>query len=154
MKTLAALFSLLLINPAFGSVKSMGFTAAPAQTPPVIGAPNAVTLSFATAFQATDPTKPATVTVNLTSSAALTLGGGQTHTADVLVGPTSAVASGTGTIVGRYRNSSTGTVVVGIAMNTDSGVQFTFELPVGYFYAVRQTAGTVTITSAFDQSIG
>jgi len=119
-----------------------------------IGAPNALALSLATAYQATDPTKAALVTVNITSTASITLAVGTTNTADVLIGATNAVAGGTGSAIGKYRNSQTGALVVGANLNTDSTVQYTFFLPAGWFFAVRQTAGAVTIVNAFDQSIG
>lgn len=118
------------------------------------GPPVARTLALATAFQASDPAKPALVTINLTSVANLTLGAGTTNTADIVIGATAAVASGTGTVIGKYRNSLTGSLVVGLNINTDSGVQIVLPLPVGWFFAVRQTAGTVVITSAYDQVVG
>lgn len=121
--------------------------------PMAIGAPTALSLTLGVAFQATDPTKAAMICINMNSIAGLTLGGGTTNTADILIGATAAVASGTGSIVGRYRNTLTGTLVVGLAINTDSASQVQMMLPIGWFYAVRQTAGTVVILSAFDQSI-
>lgn len=119
-----------------------------------IGPPISRSLALATAFQASDPTKPALVTINLTSVANLTLTAGTTNTADLVIGATAAVASGVGTVIGKYRNSLTGTLIVGLGINTDSGVTVLLPLPVGWFFAIRQTAGTVAITSAFDQSLG
>lgn len=118
------------------------------------GAYNARTLSLATAYQATDTTKPAVVTFNLTSTANLSLTGGQTNSADIVVGSTNAVASGTGTLVCRYSNSSTGTLTIGLNTNTVAASTCTVALPIGWYFAIRQTSGTVTITSAFDQAIG
>lgn len=150
----------------------MSFKAAAAMTPaamtavvtPIIdaeialmnqfGQPVSRSLALATAFQATDPTKPALVTVNLTSVANLTLAAGTTNTADIVIGATAAVAGGTGTVIAKYRNSLTGSLVVGLNINTDSGVTIALPLPVGWFFAIRQTSGTVVITSAFDQSMG
>lgn len=126
----------------------------PAQTAPAIGSPTSRSLSLSTAFQSTDTSKGSLVSLNLTSTAALTLATGQTHTADIVIGPTNAVASGTGTVVGRYSNSLTGTLVVGLAINTNSIAPVSFVLPAGWFAAVRQTSGTVTIVSAYDQAIG
>lgn len=126
----------------------------PAQTPPTVGSPTSRSLSLSTAFQSTDTAKASVVNVNLTSTAALTLTSGQTHTADIVIGPTNAVAGGTGTVVGRYSNSLTGTLVVGLAINTNSIAPVSFVLPAGWFAAIRQTAGTVTIVSAYDQAIG
>lgn len=121
--------------------------------PLIIGTPNPVSLSLATAYQATDPTKAAVISINLNSVASITLGGGTVNTADVLIGATNAVASGTGSIVGRYRNTLSGAVIVGVGINSDCISQIQCVLPIGWFYAIRQTAGTIVIVSAFDQSI-
>lgn len=129
-------------------------TSGPAATPPAIGTPNARTLSLATAYQATDTAKSAFVTVTLSSTAALTLIGGQTQTAQIVIGSTNAVAGGTGTAISTVNNSQTGTVVVGIALNAGQTVSYTVPLPTGWFFAVRQTSGTVSIASAYDQSLG
>lgn len=117
------------------------------------GVPAPVTVLLATAYQALDPTRPAVININMNSVAALTLGGGTTNTADILIGATSAVAAGTGTIIGKYRNTLTGTLVIGVAINSDASSQIQFLLPIGWFYAVRQTSGTVSIISTFDQSV-
>mgnify|MGYP001584261081 CR=1 FL=1 len=119
-----------------------------------VSAPNARTLSLATAYQATNTAKPAVVTINLSSSAAISLSGGTTNTADVVIGPTNGVAGGTGTAIGKYANSNTGTLTIGLNISTVAANPTTFVLPAGWFFAVRQTAGTVTITSAYDQAIG
>ncbi len=117
------------------------------------GVPNPVVVSLATAYQAQDPTRPAVININMNSVASLTLGGGTTNTADIVIGPTAAVASGTGTVIGKYRNTMTGAVIVGVGVNTDASSQIQFLLPIGWFYAVRQTSGTVTIISVFDQAV-
>lgn len=124
------------------------------QGPGAIGAPTSRSLNLSTAYQATDPSKPAVLTVNITSTATLTISGGQTNSAEVLIGSTTAVASGTGSAVGRYSNALTGTVLIGVSLDTTQLESFSFALPAGWYFAVRQTAGTVTITSAFDQPIG
>lgn len=122
-------------------------------------APAARTIAAGTAYQATDRTKPAIVTLNLTSTASLTLTGGQTHTADVLIGPTAlsvapTTGAPTGTAIAKYANSNTGGLTVGLAMSTIAGQSATIALPASWFFAVRVTSGTVTITSAFDQAVG
>ena len=119
-----------------------------------VGAPNSRTVALATAYQATDNTKPAIVSVNLSSTASISLSGGATNTADIVIGSTNAVASGTGTVIGKYGNSNTGTLTVGLNLSTISAVGYSFALPAGWFFAIRQTGGTVTVTSAFDQSMG
>lgn len=122
----------------------------------MVGPPSAVSVILATAFQASDPTKQAIISLNLVSSANMSLAGGTTITGDVIIGPTAAVAGGTGTLIGKYRNSITGTVVIGVNMATDSGQFFAFLLPTGWFYAVRQTsvAGPLVVTSAYEQLVG
>lgn len=131
------------------SLKAM---AGPVQ-PMIVSVPNVVALVLATAFQATDPSRSSIVTINLNSVASITLGGGTVNTADILMGATSAVAAGTGTIIGRYRNTLSGAVIVGVGINSDCISQIQFVMPMGWFYAVRQTAGTIVIVSAFDQTI-
>jgi len=118
------------------------------------GAYNARTLSLATAYQATDNTKPAIVTINLSSTANISLSGGTTNSATVVVGSTTGVASGTGTVACPYTNSNTGALTIGLALATTATTTCTIALRAGDYFAVRQTSGTVTITSAFDQSVG
>lgn len=122
--------------------------------PMAIGSPNSNTLSLATAYQATNTAKGAAVNVNLTSTASISLSGGATNTAIIYIGSTNAVASGTGTQICNYSNSNTGSLTIGLNLSTISAVSCHFDLPIGWYYAIRQTAGTVSIVSAFDQSIG
>lgn len=138
-----------------GDVGATGSTGATGPAGPAsIGAPTTRTLSLATAYQCTDNTKPCFVTVNITSTASFSLAGGTTNSADVLLGSTNGVAGGTGTVVGKYSNSVTGTIAVGLNMNSVYAGQYTMMVPSGWYVAIRQTAGTVTITSAFDQQLG
>lgn len=137
--------------PGGGAV--CGTSAAPT-APPTISSPTSRSLSLATAYQATDNTKPAVVTINVSSTATITLTSGTTNTSAIVIGSTSGVASGTGSAICPYTNSQTGTLVVGANLSTISTSQCTFVLPAGWFFAVRQTAGTVSISSAFDQSMG
>lgn len=117
-------------------------------------APVSRTLSMATAYQASTPGKSALVTINLTSTASISLSGGATNTADIVIGSTNAVASGTGTAVGKYVNSNTGTLTIGLNLSTIAGNPIMIALPPNWYFAIRQTAGTVAITSAFDQVVG
>lgn len=119
-----------------------------------IGAPNSRSLSLATAYQATDPTKAALVTITISSTASLSLSGGETQTAAIVIGPTAAVAGGTGTTIAGVRNSLTGTVVVGVSLTSGQNVPATIALPAGWYFAVRQASGTITIASAYDQPVG
>lgn len=119
-----------------------------------VGSPTSRSLALSTAYQATTSAKPAIVTVNLTSSASLTLTSGTTNSAVVIIGSTSSVAGGTGTQVGVYSNSLTGSLVVGLNVSTTASQTITFALPAGWYFAILQQTGTVTISSAFDQSAG
>lgn len=118
------------------------------------GTPTARSIAAATAYQATDPTKPAIVSINLTSTASISLTGGTSNAAQVIIGATNAVASGTGTVIGLYSNTNTGALTIGLALSTISAVPVTFTLPAGWFFAFRITSGAVTATSAFDQAVG
>lgn len=127
----------------------------PSQYTYSVGAPTSRSLSLGTAYQAIDNTKPSEITITLTSTAALTLGGGSTFEADLIIGSTSAVASGTGTVVGKYKNSLTGTLVVGLAINNAQTTMHKLSLPAGWYFAIRQITGTgISVVSAYDQAIG
>lgn len=45
-------------------------------------------------------------------------------------------------------------IAIGLNQNSVQTTSYTINLPVGWFIAVRQTSGTVSISSAFDQSVG
>lgn len=148
--------SQILNKPSLASVATSGsfndLTNKPALT---VGAPTSRSVSLATAYQATDTSKPAIVTVNLLSTPTITLlGGGTTNIGEVRIGSNSTVSSGGGTAVGAYKTSLTGTLVLGVAITMDALSTTTFALPAGWYFAVRQTTGTgLSVSSAFDQSI-
>lgn len=120
----------------------------------IVGNPNSRSVSLSTAYQATDITKSAIITLNLISAPSITLGGGTTNIGEVRIGTNNSVSSGGGTAVGAYRSSLTGTLVLGVAITMDSVNTITFALPAGWYFAVRQTTGSgLAVTSAFDQSI-
>lgn len=140
-------------NGATGATGSTGATGAPGVN--AFGSPNSRTLALSTALQATDPTRPAVVTINLTSTASLSLSAGTTNTADIVIGSSSSIGTTGGTVVGKYSNSITGTLVVGLGISTVSAQPITLHLPVGWYWSVRNTgAGTISITSQFDQAVG
>lgn len=142
------------VTPSAGPQGPQGIQGNPGSAANIYGSPTSRTLALATAFQASDVAKPAVVTINLSSAATMSLSGGTTNTADVVIGSTNAVASGTGTAICRYNNSNTGALTIGLSLTQTATQTCTFALPTGWFFAVRQTAGTVTITSGFDQSVG
>lgn len=71
-----------------------------------------------------------------------------------MIGSTSAVASGTGAAVAIYQNDLSGALVVGLNLSSKQANTYTVAVPVGWFFAVRQTLGSgLSIASAFDQQI-
>jgi len=121
----------------------------------VIGTPvTKGALTLATAYQATDNTKPTLVTLSITSTSSISLSGTSNNEGAIWIGSTNAVASGTGTRLAEYKNSLGGGLVVGLTITTAQTQPYSFVLPIGWYYAVRQTVGTgMTVVSAFDQSL-
>lgn len=109
-------------------------------------------IAKATAYQALNPLKPAiiTITLNATSNSTLTIA--TNNAANIIIGSTMAVATGTGTIVGKYNN----TLSVGVLVSTGIANTYTVALPIGWYFAILNASGTtgVTIDSVLDQSVG
>lgn len=125
-----------------------------------VGIPNTRTISPSTAYQATDPTRAALVTINLSSTASISLLN-QTQAsqkAQVWVAANASdVLSGTGTAValGNYENTQSGTLVATLVLNQTVPQQSQVAIPAGWYFAVKQTTGAnLVISSAFDQAIG
>src|SRR5262249_35096997 len=105
--------------------------------------------------QCTDTTKTCVGTVNLNSTASLSLSGGTTVIGEVRVGNRNTVASGGGTAVGAYKNSLTRTLTIGLNMQTDRYNPITVMIATGGYFAIRMTSGSgLIIVSAFDQTVG
>lgn len=139
-----------------GSTGSQGATGATGSTgatgPSIISAPNTRSLSLATAYQATDNTKPAFVTVVLECVVSVGVGSPQANTVEMIIGSTNAVASGTGTLADAFRSDLSVTL---ISLGWTGRQSIRANLPVAWYFAVRRTAGTgCTISSAIDQSLG
>lgn len=135
-----------------GAIGSTGATGSAGVN--AFGTPNGRTLSAATAYQATDTTKPALVSISLTSSAAISLSGGTTNTAGVYVGTTSGVATTGGVQICGYSNSNTGALTIGLNLATVATTPCTFALPTAGYFAFRVSSGTVTAALATDSSVG
>lgn len=119
----------------------------------VFGLPTPRTpINKATAYQALNPLKPAiiTITLNATSNATLTVA--TNNAANILIGSTNAVATGTGTIIGKYNN----TLSLGVLVSTGIANTYTIALPAGWYFAILNANSTtgVTIDSVLDQTIG
>lgn len=135
-------------NGAAGATGSAGVNA--------FGTPNSKTLAFATAIQATDPTKPAVISAMIEAAYTLTIASTLADEVELRIGPVQAtVANGTaGTAVATFKTSLTG-ILVSVGMGMIQRNQLTAHLPVGWYYAVRRVSGTTaTIQAAFDQSVG
>jgi len=152
--------SQLLNKPSFATVAFSGSYNDLSSKPSIpgsltVGSPATKTVALATSYQAADTTKAAIITVTLNSTASLSLTAGATIAGEIRIGNANTVATGaSGTAVGNYRNSLTGTLVVGLAVNTESQQTITFVLPAGWYFAVRQTTGTgLSVVSAFEQSL-
>lgn len=117
------------------------------------GSPNARTLAVSTAYQATDPTKAAVVTVSPQCSATITLSSGSTCTMQARIGASGLTCS-TGTVVAQWTNGNTGTLTVGLNLTQIIGGPGDIKLPIGGWFILCPTAGTFTINSAVDQSAG
>lgn len=118
-------------------------------------APSARTVAFGTAYQATDKTKAALISVMVETIYSVTLAGTQTDTVELRIGPdATTVANGTGgTAIATFKTSLTGiAVTIGLA-NTQRN-QLAALIPPNWYFAVRRVAGTTaTIQGAFDQAL-
>jgi hypothetical protein len=121
--------------------------------PSTVSAPNARTLSFATAYQATDTSKPAFVNVIVDCTTTVSLGSAQANTVELIIGPTNGVASGTGTLADTFRSDLSVSIIISLGWTGRQSLKAV--IPAGYYFAVRRTVGTgMTIVSATDQSLG
>lgn len=138
---------------ATGSQGAAGNTGATGPAgPSLISAPNTRSVSLATAYQATDTTKPAFVTVILDCTVTVGIGSPQANTVELIIGSTNAVASGTGTLADSFRSDLSVTL---ISLGWTGRQSIRAQLPVNWYFAVRRTAGTgCTISSAIDQGLG
>jgi len=129
--------------------------AGPAGTPAPtfnFGLPAVRTLALTTPYQATNPAKPAIVTVSPQCSASLTLAGGTTCTLQARIGVAPLTCS-SGTVVATWTNGNTGALTVGLSLNQIVGAPYGINLPTGASFILCPTAGTFTVTAA-EQSAG
>lgn len=129
--------------------------AGPAGTPAPtfnFGLPAVRTLALTTPYQATNPAKPAIVTVSPQCSASLTLAGGTTCTMQARIGVAPLTCS-SGTVVATWTNGNTGALTVGLSLNQIVGAPYGINLPTGASFILCPTAGTFTVTAA-EQSAG
>lgn len=116
------------------------------------GLPAARTLAVSTVYQASNPGKPAIVTVSPSCTASLTLSGGGTCSMQARIGAAPLTCS-SGTVAATWTNGNTGALSVGLALNQTVGAPYGISLPTGASFILCPTAGTFTITAA-EQTAG
>lgn len=118
--------------------------------------PQARTISPATAYQHTDPTKPARVVVNARATQSVTLLAlTAADKVELRVGPTAAsvLSSTTGYQMGVWESAITGLSVM-VGASVQDGGQLTADLPAGWYFAVNRISGTnAQIVNCFTQSM-
>lgn len=115
------------------------------------GAPVARTVAFATAYQASNPAKAANVVILVNLTLTVSVGAPQANTAELIIGPTNAVAAGTGDLADIWESDLTVTI---ISLGFTGRQSLRAMIPAGYYFAIRRTVGTgISIISAFDQQL-
>lgn len=138
-------------NGATGSTGGVGPTG-PAGVN-AVGAQSARTVAFATAYQASDPTRPAFVQIEYSCTASIALGSPQTNTVELRIGPTNVVATGGGARADVFSSSLSVSVLLTVGWTAQGMLKA--NLPAGYYFAPRVLTGSgCTILSAADQTIG
>lgn len=137
-----------------GDTGATGAQGAPGTPAPTFnfGLPAVRTLALTTPYQATNPAKPAVVTVSPQCSASLTLAGGTTCTLQARIGVAPLTCS-SGTVVATWTNGNTGALAVGLSLNQIVGAPYGINLPTGASFILCPNAGTFTVTAA-EQSAG
>lgn len=137
-----------------GDTGATGPQGAPGTPAPLFnfGLPAARTLAVSTAYQATNPAKPAIVTVSPSCTASLTLSGGGTCSMQARIGAAPLTCT-SGTVAATWTNGNTGALSVGLALNQTIGAPYSISLPTGASFILCPTAGTFTITAA-EQTAG
>lgn len=121
---------------------------------PVPSAATAMNYAFNTAYQPST-TKPTLLSASVSAAYNVTLASAMTDSVQLIVGPTNAVASGTGVVVAEYNAGLTG-IAVSVGMGATIPGHLFAAIPAGYFFAlVKPAASTrVKINSATIQTMG
>lgn len=144
------------IQGATGSTGATGATGSTGATGNiVVSSPTSRSLSKATAYQCTDNTKPCTITITLEATTSVSLLSSTQNNEGVLtIGSTSGVTSGTGVDLFTYKNNQSLTVSITVGYSSTQANTYVVNVPIGYYFAIRQTVGTgLTITSTREQTI-
>lgn len=110
--------------------------------------------AFNTAYQPST-TKPTLLSASVSAAYNVTLASAMTDSVQLVVGPTNAVASGTGVVVAEFNAGLTG-IAVSVGMGATIPGHLFAAIPAGYFFAlVKPAASTrVKINSATIQTMG
>lgn len=119
-------------------------------------APATRTITKGVAYQASNPSKPSVITITLTSTSSASLSGVTSNAANIVIGATSNVATGTGTTVAKYANVLGGTLLVGLNVTNSATCSYTINLPSGWYFAVNNANSTtgVAIDLVLEQVVG
>lgn len=118
-----------------------------------VNGPGARSLSLATAYQASDPTRAAYITLTIECTATQSLAVGETCEGEVRSGPSNAVASGGGMVVAKYKNAVGGSLSLG-NLNVTNMNTVSILLPPGHYFAIRQTSGDgMQVALTADQAV-
>lgn len=113
------------------------------------GVPTARTVALSTAYQASDATKAANISISPTCTNSTTVVAASACTMTVRQGSTAALSCTTGTIVKTWSS----TIALGLVITQGNTFPFDIKLPIGGYFVLCPTAGTFTI-SAVEQSAG
>lgn len=118
--------------------------------------PTARTITKGVAYQASNPSKPSVITITLTSTSSASLTGVTSNAANIVIGATPNVVTGTGTTVAKYANVLGGTLLVGLNVTNSATCSYTINLPSGWYFAVNNANSTtgVAIDSVLEQVVG
>ena len=113
------------------------------------GAPTARTLALSTAYQASDTTKAALLTVSPACTNATTVLAASACTLQVRQSSAAGLTCSTGTVVSTWSS----TIALGLVITQGNSFPLDIKLPVGGYFALCPSAGTFTI-SAVEQTAG
>lgn len=112
-------------------------------------APTQRSVSLSTAYQCTDTARPCMVTATMTCPLTLSLLAGATCAGEFRIGSANNVATGGGTNIAPIQRNASGI----LGLSTNDYETNTVKVPVGWFFAIRQTTGSgMSIISVFDQA--
>lgn len=144
---------------ATGAVGPAGVNAYSAPTQRFHNPPtNTQQLQAGTAYQALNTAKPAEITVNVESTAQISLlsTAQAVQKVDFYIAATAAgVTDATGFKVGAHSNTQSGTLVATLVLGQIVPQQISIKLPIGWYFGYKVVQGSnFTVVNCFDQAVG